>query len=192
MAKKLPKQQTGGSRFLKIFSAVVFPLLFLVVLTVIVMTLMGYNVFEQVEKYGANIPGIADTTSTDSASSEETDKLQAMLANKEAEIEQLKEQASAGDAEKKDMENQIVQLEKELEGTTEERGEEDVEEDSAKDIAASFQKMDPEEAAPIISTMNQDLAVQVLRLIAVEERGDILGQMDPEIAASYASALIDS
>ncbi|MGV2620056.1 UNVERIFIED_CONTAM: hypothetical protein N8J90_02665 [Halobacillus marinus] len=192
MAKKLPKQQTGGSRFLKIFSAVVFPLLFLVVLTVIVMTLMGYNVFEQVEKYGANIPGIADTTSTDSASSEETDKLQAMLANKEAEIEQLKEQASAGDAEKKDMENQIVQLEKELEGTTEERGQEDVEEDSAKDIAASFQKMDPEEAAPIISTMNQDLAVQVLRLIAVEERGDILGQMDPEIAASYASALIDS
>ncbi|WJE17469.1 hypothetical protein QRD89_09025 [Halobacillus sp. ACCC02827] len=192
MAEKLPKQQKGGSRFLKIFSAVVFPLLFLVVLTVIVMTLMGYNVFEQVEKYGANIPGIADTTSTDSASSEETDKLQAMLANKEAEIQQLKEQASAGDAEKKDMENQIVQLEKELEGTTEEKGQEDVEEDSAKDIAASFQKMDPEEAAPIISTMNQDLAVQVLRLIAVEERGDILGQMDPEIAASYASALIDS
>ncbi|RDY72156.1 MgtE protein, partial [Halobacillus trueperi] len=59
------------------------------------------------------------------------------------------------------------------------------------EMAQSFQVMDPEEAAPILENMNQNLAVQVLNDVASEERGEILGQMDPEAAANIASMLIE-
>lgn len=59
-------------------------------------------------------------------------------------------------------------------------------------MAASFQQMEPEEAAPIVENMSQDLAIQVLENVASEERGLIFGQMSPEAAAEIAGEIINS
>ncbi|MGP4059828.1 MotE family protein [Halobacillus sp. H74] len=191
MAKGVHNDKPKGNKIQKVFFAIVIPFIFLLTLTLIVLTLSGINVFEEAEKYAKKIPGVSEVTSTDEPASdpEEMDRLQAMLANKDAEIEQLQQDADQKQTTIEEMDQQILKLEKELEDRLPEDGEDPNQ--KAKDLAASFQEMDPEEAAPIIGSMSQTLAVQVMREVASEERGEILGQMDPEAAAEIASILLE-
>ncbi|QAS50996.1 MotE family protein [Halobacillus litoralis] len=191
MAKGVHNDKPKGNKIQKVFFAIVIPFIFLLTLTLIVLTLSGINVFEEAEKYAKKIPGVSEVTSTDEPASdpEEMDRLQAMVANKDVEIEQLQQDADQKQATIEEMDQQILKLEKELEDSLPEDGEDPNQ--KAKDLAASFQEMDPEEAAPIIGSMSQTLAVQVMREVSSEERGEILGQMDPEAAAEIASILLE-
>lgn len=53
------------------------------------------------------------------------------------------------------------------------------------DFAATFSGMKPKEAAAIIEAMtdNLDLGARILKLLSAEERGAIMGAMDPDVAA---------
>lgn len=54
-----------------------------------------------------------------------------------------------------------------------------------KDYAQAYSEMKPKEAAAIFEAMTDNLALasRILSVMTAEERGDILGAMDPEIAA---------
>ncbi|SDO84301.1 MotE family protein [Halobacillus sp. SY10] len=190
MAKSAYTQKNKKS-FSKIIAAIFFPLIFLITLLLIVLTLSGVNVFEEAEKYASRIPGLSTPASSEGQNSEasEMDRLQAVIANKEAEMEELQSEADSKQNQINELEQQVVQLRADLEEARSEDG--NNENSKAAEMAQSFQVMDPEEAAPILENMNQNLAVQVLNDVASEERGEILGQMDPEAAANIASMLIE-
>ncbi|MYL48694.1 hypothetical protein GLV98_04330 [Halobacillus litoralis] len=190
MAKSGHTQKNKKS-FSKIFAAIFFPLIFLITLTLIVLTLSGVNVFEEAEKYTSRIPGMSTEASSESENSvaSEVDRLKAVIANKEAEMEELQSKSDSKQNQINELEQQVVQLEADLEDA---RSEDDSNENSkTAEMAQSFQEMDPEAAAPILESMNENLAVQVLNDVASEERGEILGQMDAETAANIASILIE-
>lgn len=190
MAKSAYTQKNKKS-FSKIIAAIFFPLIFLITLLLIVLTLSGVNVFEEAEKYASRISGLSTPASSEGQNSEasEMDRLQAVIANKEAEMEELQSEADSKQNQINELEQQVVQLRADLEEARSEDG--NNENSKAAEMAQSFQVMDPEEAAPILENMNQNLAVQVLNDVASEERGEILGQMDPEAAANIASMLIE-
>ncbi|RDY72157.1 hypothetical protein DXT76_03430, partial [Halobacillus trueperi] len=89
MAKSAYTQKNKKS-FSKIIAAIFFPLIFLITLLLIVLTLSGVNVFEEAEKYASRIPGLSTPASSEGQNSEasEMDRLQAVIANKEAEMEE--------------------------------------------------------------------------------------------------------
>ncbi|MBX0356444.1 MotE family protein [Halobacillus sp. Nhm2S1] len=190
MAKSDPAQKNKKS-FSKVIAAIFFPLVFLITLTLIILTLSGVNVFEEAEKYTSRIPGLSKAATSDDGNSEtgEVDQLQAVIANKEAEMEELQSESDSKQNQINELEQQVVQLEADLEAARSE--DENNENSKVIEMAQSFQEMDPEKAAPILQSMKQNLAVQVLNDVASEERGEILGQMDPETAANIAGLLIE-
>lgn len=60
-----------------------------------------------------------------------------------------------------------------------------------KDLAATFSEMKPKEAAQVLEAMtdNLDLAARILKVLNAEERGAIMGKMDPEFAARLTKIL---
>lgn len=59
------------------------------------------------------------------------------------------------------------------------------------ELAATFSEMKPKEAAQVLEAMtdNMDLAARILRVLNAEERGAIMGKMDPEFAARLTKIL---
>lgn len=59
------------------------------------------------------------------------------------------------------------------------------------DYVAAFSSMKPKQAAGIIEEMTDslNLAARILKTMSAEERGDIMGVMDPEIAARLAKIM---
>lgn len=59
------------------------------------------------------------------------------------------------------------------------------------DFAATFSEMKPKQAAGIIEEMtdNLNLAARILKMLSAEERGNIMGVMDPDVAARLTKIL---
>lgn len=194
MAKDAHEKQEGGKKLQWFFFVIVIPFVFAITLALIIFTLLGFNVFEQAEKYASKLPVVSQVVSNEEENPGEeqvdrTDQLQASLADRSAEIKQLQQEVDNKQTTIAELEEQIKELEVELAANSE-SGE--AETNKVTELAVSFQEMDPEEAAPIIGNMNETLAVQVLEEVPGEERGEILGQMEPEKAASLVSSFLGS
>ncbi|MBM7581381.1 flagellar motility protein MotE (MotC chaperone) [Caldicoprobacter guelmensis] len=117
----------------------------------------------------------------------------------------LQQQLKAIEEEKsrlKDFENQLNALKSELEGKQQEleqreiklqQKEKEIEElqqrlssqfENIRDIAKVYENMEPEQAASILSQMeDSSLVIQILRNLSKEKSGEILGAMDSKKAA---------
>ncbi|UOR12724.1 MotE family protein [Halobacillus amylolyticus] len=199
MAKKVNREQVKGSKLQWFFLVVVVPALFALTLTLVVLTIMGVNVFDKAEDYANQIPGLSSlvSTSEEKQSTRQTAQLEAVIAEHNTEIDQLQQQVNDKQMTIEELNQQIEQLEADLDAelnVSSEQPEEELssETNMVKEMAVSFEEMDEEEAAPIIENMKRDLAVQVLSEVASSERGAILGAMMPELAAEIASSIANS
>ncbi|SFK26874.1 Flagellar motility protein MotE, a chaperone for MotC folding [Halobacillus dabanensis] len=192
MAKNKQAQKNKSNKFPKIFFAIFLPFIFLFTLALIVLTLLGFNVFEEAEKYASKIPGISQVTSSNEQEStkDEEARLQAIIANKDAELEDLQGEVDQKQSEVKELEQEVIQLETELQDFVNGNENESMDEKS-KELAQSFEGMDAEEAASIVENMDQSIAMQIMAQVASEERGEILGKMDPELAADLSVLLME-
>ncbi|MGN8644997.1 MotE family protein [Gracilibacillus sp. HCP3S3_G5_1] len=168
------------------------PLILALLLTVIILMVMGVDVGKYTKETLNKVPFLADYVTTDA------EELHAnQLAEKDHQINQLQEEIDALQYELQSKDGTITELEEEIAEMSsqiadiEELEENDpVSSDSFKELAASFAAMKPKTAAPIIETMANNVAIPLLRELDSEDRGKILGQMDPEIAATYADLLV--
>jgi flagellar protein FlbB len=192
MAKSNQTQKNKTNKFPKIFFAIFLPFIFLLTLALIVLTLLGFNVFEEGEKYASKIPGISQVASSDEQESTEDEeaRLQAIIANKDAELEDLQGEVDQKQSVISELEQEVIQLETELQDVVDGNENESADEKS-KELARSFEGMDAEEAASIVENMDQSIAVKIMAHVASEERGEILGKMDPELAADISVLLIE-
>ncbi|MFZ0371311.1 MAG: hypothetical protein WAM07_17055 [Halobacillus sp.] len=192
MAKKITDKQQG-SKLQWFFFVIIIPIVFAITLAWIVLTLLGVNVTEQAGKYVSKVPGMSQSASTPEEENTKSNnkELQTSLDARNEEIELLEEELSAKQTEVDELKQKVVKLEADVKSAQEGK-EEKPENEKVMNMAASFQQMEPEEAAPILENMSQELAIQVLVNVASEERGLIFGQMSPEAAAGIAGEIINS
>ncbi|MFD1018184.1 MotE family protein [Thalassobacillus hwangdonensis] len=180
------EQPNKGSKLQWFLLVIVIPIIFLIVLTLIIMTVAGKNVFEMAQQ----IPGVESlvTSEEEAINENKINELMADVADKSARIEQLEGELAGKDDTIEELNEEILALQ------TEQESEDQVntdQEEMIKSISASFKDIDAEEAAPIIEQLDEVLAVSVLEKVPNEERGLILAAMDPEKAANLTSAFIN-
>ncbi|SDJ01838.1 MotE family protein [Salimicrobium halophilum] len=191
MAKtKKKKQESNSGRFQWFFFVIIVPVIFAITLTIVVLTIMGFNVFDEAAKIGQKIPGVSNvvTTEEEKSGEQEIASLEATVADYEAQIQELEGTVSSRDNEIEELKQEIATLESSI-SEEEENSEEAETTDSVGELAGSFEEMDAERAAALSENMDTATIVQILREVSSEARGEILAEMDPEIGATIAERL---
>ncbi len=183
-------EKTG--RFQWFVLVILIPLIFAIMLSLIVATIAGVNVFEAAQKYSSQIPVISsiipdqDEKESSEAGSPE---LKAELEDKKAQIQSLQNELTSKDKTIEELNSKLSDLTNQLAAKNESKQERD---QLLKKISTSFKKMDAEKAARIIANLDQNVAISLLESLPDEERGLIFAEMNPEQAANLTSAFVQS
>ncbi|WP_028782788.1 MotE family protein [Thalassobacillus devorans] len=189
MAKSRPNESAGTNRLQWFFFVILIPVIFAVTLTLIVLTIAGVNLGDLAAKYGKDVPVVQSLFSYQAEKSKDhtINKMQYSLDEKTDRLDQLEQEIAGKNVTIEKLQQQVGDLQAKLsmkENTKEDK------EAQVKQISSSFKDMDPEQAAAIIGNLDQPIAVTVLRNLPNNERGDILGELDPEQAAKLTSLFI--
>ena len=186
--EKASKKQSRFQSFIFIFF---IPMLFAITVALIVMTILGVNVFELTKEYSQKLPFVS--SAIDEENPKTMEKMEAKMIELEAEIKDREAKISKleTELENKDEEISQVQLEKE-------RLEEEIAELTAmkeenkrafKDIIKTYETISAKKAAPILSQMSEEEALQILSNIKADTLAAIMEKMEPADAARYTELL---
>ncbi|MFC0014350.1 MULTISPECIES: magnesium transporter MgtE N-terminal domain-containing protein [Allobacillus] len=178
------EKKTGKLQW--ILFVIVIPIIFAIVMLLIVLSVMGMNPINQL-KEAPIVASFVDSKDEEILQSQ-LDEIQKESNNKNTQIENLQSQVSQKEAKIEELENEIADLNVELE-----RREETLltEEEAIKKMSNSFSGIEPKIAAEIIIEMEEQVALKLLEQMSDDERGKVLGAMNPEQAASYTDSLIE-
>ncbi|MFP7494081.1 hypothetical protein SFC66_09870 [Terribacillus saccharophilus] len=193
-----PKKKSKGKGFVLYF---LLPVVLAAALVIAILEFSGVSV----AKLASGIPVIGNMVKDEPAaggSAADAEKLKKQLKDQQATLDMMKDTEDAKNAEIDDLNQQIVKLENQLNGTEPETAQPAAGDGQAaegeepatpyKEASSSFSKMDDAKAAAIISKLDNEKALGVLQELSGKKRGTILAAMDPEAAASYTSAMVDA
>ncbi|KON89087.1 hypothetical protein AF332_21345 [Sporosarcina globispora] len=191
--ERMPEEQETPktSRFQWIIYVFLIPVLFGVTIALLVFTVSGNNIFEAAKEYSQKVPFLAAIFDEDNSRSQEVMgeqliELQAEVKDREARISQLESQLDSKD------------LELERAGLEKQRLEEEINELTAikeenkrafKDIVKTYENISAKKAAPILTEMKDEEAVKILSNVNSDTLADIMEKMSPEDAARYTALL---
>jgi len=190
----MEEQETKkASRFQSFIFVIVIPLLFAVTAALIIMTILGYNVFETAKDVSQKLPFVSSAASDKEDSSvqafeEKMIKLEAEIKDREAKITNLEAQLDTKDEEISAKQLEIEQLEKEIEELNKMKEENNR---AFKDIVKTYETISAKKAAPILAQMEDKEALRILSVIKADALASILEKMNPEDAARYTELLTD-
>ncbi|WP_186577470.1 MotE family protein [Aquibacillus kalidii] len=195
MAKRQAEEKvTKKATPIQWFVVLIVPLIFALVIAIGIMSFSGIDVIGKAEAFANKVPFLSSVVTTDveGAHNKEVQKLQEKIDAKTAEIDgltgQVSERDAAIDSLKQEVENLTAQLEqKESEINTAEKEDNSV---VLEEVSSSFKEMEPEAAASIITNMEENLAVSILKQLPTKERGEVFGSMDPTVAAQLTNQLV--
>lgn len=194
MAKQNKSIEGKTNPFIWFLFAIVVPLIVAVIITVIILLVAGVNVGDWVKKTGSKIPVVSTVIKTDEEKNLEKQNAEAtQTINKQnEEIAQLTDEIESLQTINEELEQEIVKLEKANENNTSKEPDEETETvNMVKQASTSFKDMDPEKAAPIFQSLEKSSAVSILKELSNDVRGEILAEMDPELAAELTELLMD-
>ncbi|MFJ8243974.1 MotE family protein [Peribacillus asahii] len=172
--------------------AIVIPVIFAILVTIIVMTYYGVNVFEKTKEISDKISTQVfqnDEKQTEQTTADYDQKivdLEAEIKDKEAEIQSLESIIDSRDKNLQKAEAEQEQLEKEINELKQAQMTSDVE---IKEIVKTYEMMSAKKAAPIITQMSDDDAVGILANLKPVTLAKVLEQMAPEDAARLTKKL---
>ncbi|WP_264737196.1 MotE family protein [Cytobacillus firmus] len=191
--ERMPEEQETPktSRFQWFIFAFLIPILFGITVALLVFTLSGNNIFETAREYSQKVPFLAAIFDDKNSRSKEMMEeqligLQAEVKDREARISQLESQLDS-----KDLEIERAGLEKQ-------RLEDEISELTAikeenkrafKDIVKTFENISAKKAAPILTEMKDEEAVKILSNVNSDTLAAIMEKMNPEDAARYTALL---
>jgi flagellar motility protein MotE (MotC chaperone) len=189
VAEELETKKT--SRFQSFIYVVLIPLLFTITVALIVMTILGYNVFELTKEYGQKIPFVSSMISddaSDSAKDIETNmiELEAEIKDREAKITKLETELESKDQEISRAELEKERLQEEIDELTAMKEEN---KRAFRDIVKTYETISAKKAAPILSQMSETEALQILTNLKSDRLAEIMEKMEPEDAARYTELL---
>ncbi|AZV42275.1 MotE family protein [Peribacillus asahii] len=172
--------------------AIVIPVIFAILVTIIVMTYYGVNVFEKTKEISDKIS--MQVFQTDEKQKEETTTdynqkivdLEAEIKDKEAEIQSLESIIDSRDKNLQKAEAEQEQLQKEINELKQAQMTSNVE---IKEIVKTYEMMSAKKAAPIITQMSDDDAVGILANLKPVTLAKVLEQMAPKDAARLTKKL---
>ncbi|APC48630.1 hypothetical protein GLV94_09910 [Virgibacillus halodenitrificans] len=171
--------------------AVIVPLVVIITITVVILSMAGVNVIDWTKDKLAHIPGASTLVSSneDEKKQVDTDKSQSQVTQREKEIKELNQQVDDLKTINNRLEQKIVKLEK---NTSNPSMEEDSKESTmVETMSQSFKGMDRQQAALILTDLEIDTAVSLLKELSNKVRGEILGEMEPAKAAELTQKLIN-
>lgn len=181
----------GLERFLYLFF---IPVVFTVILTVVLLSMFGYNVMDSVLRAANKVPlleyvvpdpkdkpsdalNVADQTSKDPAKEDELNEKIRLL---EEELEQGQLAIQSKQEQVQQLETEISDLQQLLADTLTAQSEAAEE---IKTLAKVYAEMTPSKAAPVLAQMGIDERMLVLGQMKPSDQKRILEKMDPAIAA---------
>jgi flagellar motility protein MotE (MotC chaperone) len=198
MPVKKQKQNNKGKTnpLLQIFFAVIIPACVIIALVIVILSFSGVDVAGWAKNAGSHIPVVSSVVSSgeDEKEAGNTIRDETLITRKDEEINKLKEEIKDLEIHIDHLEQDMVKLENR--NKSEKRAGESSEskktetENNIKKASASFRKMDPGQAASIISRLEKENAVRILMELSNDVRGDILEAMEPEQAAGLTELLL--
>lgn len=178
--------------------AIVIPIIIAVSLIIVVLNVAGFNVFGWMKDTASNIPVVSSFIKTDEeiAYEQEIERLKAIIASKDEEIEQLTHTIDDMALTIEELEYEVIQLEHSQQ-SEEELMEEDNEtpqtrDDQIKKLAASVKNMRNKQAALIFQDLNTETAISLLHELSNDDRAGILEEMDPAQAAELMELFLET
>ncbi|MBP2240129.1 flagellar motility protein MotE (MotC chaperone) [Cytobacillus eiseniae] len=179
------------SRFQSFIYIVLIPLLGAICVTLLVMTYLGYNVFDLTKEYGQKIPFLSSAFSEDTKeSAEEMEtkmiELEAEIKDREAKIDKLESELKSKDQE---ISRSVLEKERLEEEIAELTAMKDENKRAFKDIVKTYETISAKKAAPILAQMTEEEAIQILTNLKSDTLAAIMEKMEPEDAARYTELL---
>lgn len=184
-------QEKKTSIFKRITYVVIIPLLFAIAAALIVATVSGVNVFNEIKAFSQKIPFISSSTqkvATPNSESSGTDisKLEEQVKSRDKTISELQTKLDAKDKELQQSALENNRLQQEIDDlNVSQKASKRV----LKDIVSTYETMSPKKAAPIISKMSDSEAMKILTSIKPDILAGIMENLDPTQAARFTELM---
>jgi|SRR5690625_205326 len=192
MAKHTTNQKEKSNPFVWITLFIFIPLIIIVVLVIGILFMADGDVIGWAKKQGSDLPVISNFIKPDEDIQLEDKLLKAeqIIASQAEEMEILENENKQFEEELERLKIENKKYEKAIEDMP--INIEDLDELSEyEDAAASVRKMEPNSAASILENVENQRAANILSILSGKVRGEILAEMNPEIAATITELLIN-
>jgi flagellar motility protein MotE (MotC chaperone) len=180
--------------FQKFLLMVFIPLLFAIIAALIIATASGVNVFAKAQSASQKIPVISrffpkENTQSATSDGQNAAELKSQLKERDSEINKLQ-----GDLNSKDNELQQAQLEnsKLQQDISDLKTSQNQTKTDLKNIISTYETMDSQKAATIISNMSDTEALQILTSVKPEVLAGIMENMDATKAARFTELMTNT
>jgi flagellar protein FlbB len=194
MSTRIKEEKKAANKLQWFFFVIVIPIIFSITLLLVILTIAGVDISKMAEKFGSNIP-IISAFMDDDKESEKKDDPNKQIANLKKTMKDYEEQIAGLEADLKGKEQEIKKKQQQIEQLTNDESKQ-IDADNSrmekvKALSKSYSEMDPEAAALIFNEMESNLAVDILSHMKAENRGNILGAMDPKKAAAISQNFVE-
>lgn len=178
------------------FFAILIPVIVAIIITIVVLSIAGFDVGSWAKETGSKIPGISSFVKTDEEKEAEqlTKNHSLKLQEKDDQIAELEDEVDDHLHTIDTLKDDILKLQQQLESNEEISSSElEIDEEqtnTVKEMASSYRKMDPKQAAVIIETMDRSMALDILHEVSNDVRGKIIEEMTTDKAVEITEAFI--
>ena len=174
----------------------IIPLFFVILITLIVMTVGGVNVFQYGKEIASKVPGISYILQDEEEEDISIAQYQQEIVDLEAEIKDVNAQMA-------ELESSLISKDEEIQSFKIERQilQQEIEDlklaqennrRAFKDIIRTYESISPKKAAQIITALEEEEAIKVLSSIKADKLSAIMEKMDPADAARLLRKLSES
>lgn len=190
--EKQDKKKKKPSFFQWLF-VIIIPLLFALLITFIILSLLGIDVVNNSKEIVSGIPFVGNLVTTEEEAELERieERYQQQIETKDLKISELEAEVTGYELEIDQLNQEIVLLTRQLDDINEELEHSTQINENLERLTISYQEMPPQSAANILSNLNEAVAVVILQELDDQHRGAILSVMDPESAAELTELLLD-
>ncbi|MFZ3576608.1 MotE family protein [Virgibacillus sp. DJP39] len=193
------KIKTKSNPILWFLFAIIVPLVVAVTIIGIIFSVAGFNVIDWVKTTGNSIPVVSSVIDTEEEKTQQRtkDDYKDKINKKDEKINELKKEVGTLEGTVERLEQEIIKLEsadspKLIDETAEESSNENEKNSQLKSLIASFEKIDPEKTALILKDLEEGIVIAILKGLPEDIRAAIFEEMEPEQAAQYTKAYLNS
>ncbi|WP_246366884.1 MotE family protein [Paraliobacillus salinarum] len=193
MAQTEEKTKRKKAGFFQWVLVIIVPLVFGIIVLSIVLSLMGIDVLNTSKEFANNVPFLSSvvTTQEEEEQVREQNNFEKIISEKDSQIENLEVEVSSQSQTIDELNQEVVKLTEKLTQATENQEGNQEETKNLSKLTKSYEEMEPERAASILTSVEEGLATAILNEMKDENRGEILSQMDAEVAAKLTQSLLE-
>lgn len=199
-------EERKHSRLEWFFYIILLPFLFTIALTGLLLTLLGYDVTNQVLIWGNKVPYvekvlpepripdemIVEQPEYEKQVAELNQQLSGLneeIQQKQFELESIQKEKETAEQSIQKLKDQMIELQKQME---DDRLNDEQRKQKINELAKLYADMSASKAAPILSNLSMEEGVLVLEAMKPDERAAIVSKLDPKKAADLTILLKDT